>query len=251
MTAHLNKTERDPVALPEIAALQDELAARGLPLPIGADGQVPVVESGEVVWGAGAGGGGAVDSVNGQTGAVVLDKSHVGLASVDNTSDLAKPVSSAQQAALDGKLSIGGGTLSGPLFGTTFSGDLLAADELIAGNASIENLALAVEYAVLGLGTGAELFLTTANNSIIFFSTIPSDETGVVYLPVLDAGDRGDVIIVNTHSTKSFTLTVDTEWNALKRWYTDPNPGSNKTTMAKQSSQRFTFDGISTWRRTG
>jgi len=38
---------------------------------------------------------GAVDSVNGQTGVVVLNKSHVGLASVDNTADSAKSVLSA------------------------------------------------------------------------------------------------------------------------------------------------------------
>lgn len=46
---------------------------------------------------------GAVDSVNGQTGVVVLDKGDVGLDQVDNTSDLDKPVSTATQTALDGK----------------------------------------------------------------------------------------------------------------------------------------------------
>lgn len=81
--------------------------------------------------GGGGGGGGAVDSVNGQTGVVVLDagdvgadpagtaaglvddlsgvtnasaaRSNLGLGNVDNTSDANKPVSSAQQTALDGK----------------------------------------------------------------------------------------------------------------------------------------------------
>lgn len=42
---------------------------------------------------------GAVASVNGQTGTVVLDKSHVGLGSADNTSDSGKPVSTDQAAA--------------------------------------------------------------------------------------------------------------------------------------------------------
>ena len=46
---------------------------------------------------------GPVTSVAGRTGAVALAKSDVGLGSVDNTSDTAKPVSTAAQSALDGK----------------------------------------------------------------------------------------------------------------------------------------------------
>lgn len=46
---------------------------------------------------------GAVDSVAGKTGVVTLVKGDVGLGNVDNTSDVAKPVSTAQQTALDGK----------------------------------------------------------------------------------------------------------------------------------------------------
>ena len=46
----------------------------------------------------------AVTSVNGQTGAVVLGKADVGLGNVDNTSDAAKPVSTAQQTAINGRL---------------------------------------------------------------------------------------------------------------------------------------------------
>jgi hypothetical protein len=42
-----------------------------------------------------------VTSVNGQTGAVVLTKSNIGLDNVDNTSDINKPVSTAQQAAIN------------------------------------------------------------------------------------------------------------------------------------------------------
>lgn len=45
--------------------------------------------------------GGAVASVNGQTGVVVLDKTSIGLPNVNNTSDANKPVSAATQTALD------------------------------------------------------------------------------------------------------------------------------------------------------
>ncbi|QDF17789.1 tail protein [Gordonia phage ThankyouJordi] len=45
-----------------------------------------------------------VSSVNGYTGIVVLGKGDVGLGNVDNTSDANKPISTATQTALDGKL---------------------------------------------------------------------------------------------------------------------------------------------------
>lgn len=55
---------------------------------------------------------GAVDSVAGKTGVVVLAKADVGLGSVDNTSDANKPVSTATQSALDLKLNTSGGTIT-------------------------------------------------------------------------------------------------------------------------------------------
>lgn len=56
-----------------------------------------------VATGGGGGTGGAVDSVNGRTGAVSLTKSDVGLALVDNTSDASKPISTPQAAGLAAK----------------------------------------------------------------------------------------------------------------------------------------------------
>lgn len=47
---------------------------------------------------------GLVASVNGQIGAVTIDKNSIGLSDVDNTSDLNKPISTATQTALDTKL---------------------------------------------------------------------------------------------------------------------------------------------------
>jgi hypothetical protein len=47
-----------------------------------------------------------VTSVAGRNGDVVLTKSDVGLANVDNTADINKPISSATQTALDGKASL-------------------------------------------------------------------------------------------------------------------------------------------------
>ena len=55
----------------------------------------------------------AVSSVAGKTGAVSLVKGDVGLGNVDNTSDVSKPVSTAQQAALDLKANLASPVFTG------------------------------------------------------------------------------------------------------------------------------------------
>lgn len=56
-----------------------------------------------------SGGGGDIVSVNGKTGAVIINKGDVGLSNVDNTSDAFKPISNATQLALDAKQNSLGG----------------------------------------------------------------------------------------------------------------------------------------------
>lgn len=63
----------------------------------------------------------AVLSVNGNTGVVVLDKTDVGLSNVDNTADTAKPVSTAQQTALNLKANLASPTFTGTVNGITKS----------------------------------------------------------------------------------------------------------------------------------
>ena len=60
-----------------------------------------------------------VQSVAGKTGAVALVKADVGLGNVDDTSDANKPVSTAQQAALDSKAPIASPTFTGTVSGIT------------------------------------------------------------------------------------------------------------------------------------
>lgn len=69
--------------------------------------------------------GGVVTSVAGRTGNVVLSRTDVGLTAVDNTADLAKPVSVATQAALDAKA---------PLASPVFTGDPKAPTPATADN---------------------------------------------------------------------------------------------------------------------
>jgi hypothetical protein len=74
-----------------------------------------------------------VTSVSGRTGAVTLTSSDVGLGNANNTSDAAKPVSTAQQAALDLKMTRPGAMRSGsryaPVF-TTFAPATVALNEI-------------------------------------------------------------------------------------------------------------------------
>lgn len=65
------------------------------------------------------GGGGAVDSVNGKTGDVVLTPSDIGLGNVANTADADKPVSNATQTALNAKAPIANPTFTGTVSGIT------------------------------------------------------------------------------------------------------------------------------------
>lgn len=109
---------------------------------------------------------GAVSSVNGYTGIVVLGKADVGLANVDNTSDASKPVSSAQQTALDGKVpnsrTVSAGT------GLTGGGDLST------------NRTLAVSYGTTS-GTAAQ-----GNDSRLTDTRTPTD--GSVTAPKFASG---------------------------------------------------------------
>lgn len=71
-----------------------------------------------------------VTSVAGKTGAVTLTKSDVGLNNVDNTTDLAKPISTATQSALD---------LKAPLASPTFTGTVAGITKAMVGLANVDN----------------------------------------------------------------------------------------------------------------
>jgi hypothetical protein len=79
------------------------------------------------------GGGGTVTSVNGNAGpTVVLGKADIGLGNVDNTTDAGKPVSTAQQTALD---------LKAPLASPTFTGTVAGVTKAMVGLGNVDNTA--------------------------------------------------------------------------------------------------------------
>lgn len=92
---------------------------------------------------------GNVDSVNGQTGVVVLTKSDIGLGNVDNTSDVNKPISSATQTALNGKQDT---LVSGTNIKTVNSNSLVGSGDVVIDKTSV------------GLGNVTNVDTTNASN---------------------------------------------------------------------------------------
>ena len=107
----------------------------------------------------GGGGGGAVDSVFGRTGVVTSQNgdylpAQIGLGNVDNTSDLSKPVSVAQQTALDLKLN----TAANIIVEATTSRTLSTSD--LVATIDCDNAATTTITIDSDLGVGFNCFVT-------------------------------------------------------------------------------------------
>ena len=115
---------------------------------------------------------GAVDSVAGKTGVVTLVKADVGLGSVDNTADSAKPVSTAQQTALNLKADLNSPTFTGTVGGITAT---------MVGLGNVENKSSATIRGEITSAnvTGALGFTPyNATNPLNFGSNAGTDATG-------------------------------------------------------------------------
>jgi len=173
-----------------------------------------------------------VASVAGKTGAVTLVKADVGLANVDNTSDANKPVSTAQQTALDGKANTtitvsagtgltGGGDLTtnrtiSANFGTGAGTIAQGNDSRITGAEQTTNKGAANGYAGLNastvvptaqLGTGAATSATFLRGDNVWAAapvTSVAGQTGVVTLTQTDVG------LANVNNTSDANKPVST-----------------------------------------
>lgn len=115
-----------------------------------------------------AGGTGAVDSVNGLIGVVVLTKSNVGLGNVNNTSDANKPVSTAQQTALDLKRNIDFNKSFSPNAGAgyfTMDSDYMAINPIA--NSPSETYAMDSKFLEIDLDADGFSFGTGGNAAMI------------------------------------------------------------------------------------
>lgn len=105
----------------------------------------------------------AVLTVNGQAGVVVLAKSDIGLANVDNTADINKPVSTLQQAAIN-----------------THAADLTN----VHGIVDMTNVALIIVEITTGNWSGDAPVRGAGDNLIIFVGTSdPADPTNGINTP--------------------------------------------------------------------
>ena len=148
----------------------------------------------------GGGGSGAVSSVNGLIGDVVLTKTNLGLGNVDNTSDANKPISSATQTALD-----------------------LKVDKITGKGLSSEDYTT-VEKTKLGtIATGAEVNVnadwdaTTGDAFILNKPTIPSI-SGLATTIYVDNQDalKVDKITGKGLSTNDYTTTEKTKLSGIQ-----------------------------------
>lgn len=110
-----------------------------------------------------------VQTVNGQTGAVVLGKSDVGLSSVDNTSDVSKPVSTAQQTALN---------LKAPLASPTFTGTVSGVTAAMVGLGSVDNTADSAKPVSTAQQTALNLKAPLASPALTGSPTAPTPTAG-------------------------------------------------------------------------
>lgn len=207
-----------------------------------------------------------VASVAGKTGAVTLVKGDVGLGNVDNTADTAKPVSSAQQTALDAKLNIDGtSTMTGTLktaevTGTSGSNLTLRAPttyslgvvngggtHLLVGN----NVSSIVNYAFIYGGTAADnivRFAAGGSSTDIWIRLVPKGNAGVdfnnaratsIAAPYsnTDGANKAyvDQLIPNYQTGTSYTLVLTDAGKSIDM----NNSSANTLTVPPNSSVAF------------
>jgi hypothetical protein len=163
---------------------------------------------------------GAVPIANGGTGATTAAaaRTNLGLGNVDNTSDANKPVSTAQQTALNGKLNLTGGTItansltSGDALsisstgssGTRTTGKLFSVTSSFTSRASVNTDLRLADFTISETNSG-----TNAKNTAL--SIFAAGATGTGSSNVAISVISGDSLLLNT--TVSGTLTVTNNVN--------------------------------------
>lgn len=187
---------------------------------------------------------GAVSSVAGKTGVVTLTKSDVGLNQVDNTSDLAKPVSTATQTALDLKAPLASPALTGiptaPTAAVGTNSTQLATTAFVIGERS--SIATLTNKTITG---AKETRVALAANNIDlatgnYFTKTVSTATTFTVSNVPAAGSATSIILDLTNGGAA-TVT----WWAGVKWAGGTAP--TLTAAGRDVLGFFTHDGGTTW----
>jgi hypothetical protein len=156
------------------------------------------------------------------TGTVVgITSSMVGLGSVDNTSDADKPVSTAQQAALDTKLNLAGGTMTGKI---TLDGDPTQALHAVTKQYVDSVEAGLITRPQVRAATTANLDnVTYANGTAGVGATITADGNGA--FPTIDGvqlttvnGNRGLLVKNQTNAAHNGRYNLTTQGTESTPW---------------------------------
>ena len=170
------------------------------------------------------------------TAVAALTKSSVGLANVDNTSDANKPVSTATQTALNAKLALAGGTMTGAL---TLSGaptsDLHAATKLY-----VDGIAAGINFhQAVKATTTTNLSANYSNGTNGFGATLTADTNRTfTTLDGVSSWSVGDRILVKDQTTATqngiYTLTTigsgSAAWVLTRATDADNNPSGELAT---------------------
>lgn len=187
LAAYYTKTEMDTA----LAGKVDKVNGKGLSTNDYTDAEktkLAGIEAGAEV--------NTVTSVAGQTGAVTLTKSDVGLGNVDNTSDLNKPVSTATQTALDAKQAT---LVSGTNIKTINSTSLLGSGD--------------IEITGHDIDIVASLPTTLEDDTIYLANTNASSAGGVVEFPVPSASDEGKAFVIGESGSVEL-VQPNADWEA-------------------------------------
>jgi len=118
---------------------------------------------------------------------ITLNKDDVGLANVDNTSDASKPVSTAQQTALDLKANLAGATFSGAIGATNLSGT----------NTGDQTITLTSD--VTGSGTGS--FATTIATGAVSLAKMANVASSTIFYRTTSGAGAPEVQTLATLKT--------------------------------------------------
>lgn len=157
---------------------------------------------------------GAVDSVNGQTGVVVLNKSHVGLANVDNTADTAKSVLSATKWTTARTITLSGVTATAQTIDgsgnvaipvTAVPATLLTGTAAVNTTGSAAKLTTARTISATGDGTWAVTFDGSSNIASALTLATTGVAAGTYDQVTVDSKGR---VTAGSNIVKSYTTSI-------------------------------------------